>query len=138
MVVDGDMCFPYPFNSVYREEFLSRNIAYVLFNRVELADDIQFVGRRHGPLYEIYPDYTFGALGAWAWGYMRVVDALEQLDLFDLNYLSFTGHSRGGKTAMLAGVLDERAKIVNPNETNQGSCSCYRVHSEVLQENGNK
>ena len=136
VVVDGDMCFPYPWGSAYREEFLSKNIAYVVFNRVELADDIQFVGRRGGPLYEIYPDYTFGALGAWAWGYMRVVDALEQMDLFDLDYLAFTGHSRGGKTAMLAGVLDERAKIVNPNETNQGSCSCYRVHSEIRMENG--
>ena len=29
---------------------------------------------------------------------------------------------------MLAGILDERAKIVCPNETNAGSCSCYRTH----------
>ncbi len=136
VVVDGDMCFPYPFDNEYRKEFLDKGVAYAAFNRCELADDIQHVGRRYGPLYEIYPDYTFGALGAWAWGYMRVVDALEKMDLFDLNYLAFTGHSRGGKTAMLAGVLDERAKIVNPNETNQGSCSCYRIHTEILMENG--
>ena len=48
----------------------------------------------------------------------------------------FSGHSRGGKTAMLAGVLDERAAIVNPNDTNAGSCSCYRIHMTALNEKG--
>lgn len=136
IVIDGDMCFPYPFISEYRNEFLDRNIAYATFNRCELADDIREVGRGHGDLYEIYSDYTFGALGAWAWGYSRAADALEEIGLFDLNYLAFTGHSRGAKTCMLAGVLDERAKIVNPNDSNGGSCGCYRVHCGGIREDG--
>ena len=37
---------------------------------------------------------------------------------------------------MLAGVLDSRAKIVNPNETNAGSCSCYRIHMSGITEDG--
>ncbi|MBQ0105262.1 MAG: hypothetical protein KBT47_04405, partial [Armatimonadetes bacterium] len=136
VVVDGDLCFPYAFNSEYLNEFHKRGIAYATFNRCELANDIQHQGRRKGPLYKIYPEYTFGALGAWAWGYSRCVDALEQIG-FNTGCIVFTGHSRGGKTAMLAGVLDERAKIVNPNETNAGSCSCYRIHSEGIMEDGN-
>lgn len=135
-VVDGDLCFNYAFNTNYLDCFKKNGFAYVLFNRCELANDIMFEGRRHGPLYDVYPEYSFGAIGAWAWGYSRCVDALEKLSVFDLSALAFTGHSRGGKTAMLAGVLDERAKIVNPNETNAGSCSCYRIHSKIICEDG--
>lgn len=137
IVLEGDMCFPYVYTDEYKDVFLKRGIAVATFNRCELANDVSFRGRGHGPLYKIYPDYTFGALGAWAWGYMRCVDALERMGWFDLDFLAFTGHSRGGKTAMLAGVLDQRAKIINPNDTNAGSCSCYRIHSEGIQENGN-
>ncbi|MBP5273750.1 MAG: hypothetical protein ILO36_02280, partial [Abditibacteriota bacterium] len=41
-----------------------------------------------------------------------------------------TGHSRGGKTAALAGAVDTRCAVVNPNETCAGSSACYRVHME--------
>ena len=37
---------------------------------------------------------------------------------------------------MLAGVLDERAAIVCPNETNAGSCGCYRIHMSAINEKG--
>lgn len=137
-VVDGDFCFNYAFNDKWLAPFQDNNIAYVTFNRTELANDVKHEGLRQGPLYDIYPEYTFGALGAWAWGYSRCVDALEQLGKFDMSALAFTGHSRGGKTAMLAGVLDERAKIVNPNETNAGSCSCYRIHMSAINEFGDE
>ena len=45
-----------------------------------------------------------------------------------MDWIAFTGHSRGGKTAALAGALDTRAKVVNPNETCAGACGCYRIH----------
>ena len=73
---------------------------------------------------------------AWAWGYSRCVDALEVIGCFDLDFIAFTGHLRGGKTAMLAGALDERASIVNPNETCAGGCGCYRLHLSALTEDG--
>ncbi len=138
VVVDGDFCFNYVFDKEYSNHFISNGIAYATFNRTELANDIMNEGRRKGPLYYVYPEYSFGAIGAWAWGYSRCVDALEFLGTYDLSVLAFTGHSRGGKTAMLAGVLDERAKIVNPNETNAGSCSCYRIHTKAITEQGDE
>ena len=138
VVLDGDLCFNVNFNSEYVNEYLSRGIALATFDRTVLANDNTARGRRTGPLYEMYPDYTFGALGAWAWGFMRCADALEMTNYFDMSALAFTGHSRGAKTAMLAGVLDERAKIVNPNNSNACSCSCYRIHSEIVHEDGNK
>ena len=136
VIVAGDMCFAYFTNNDYVKTALDKNIAWAFFDRTELAHDIRGEGRGKGQLYKTYPEYTFGALGAWAWGYSRCVDALEILGYADMNCITFTGHSRGGKTAALAGALDERAAIVNPNETCAGSCSCYRVVMEAVTENG--
>ena len=134
--VDGDLCFQYSFDEAWYRAFTDNGFALALFDRTELAHDIYGEERSKSPLYEIYPDYTFGALSAWAWGYQRVTDALLRLGLLDPSCLAYTGHSRGGKTAMLAGVLDERATIVAPNETNAGSCGCYRIHMRAIRENG--
>ena len=136
VVVDGDMCFAYCYDKEYLSKFTDNDIVFATFDRTELANDVMKEGRRQGPLYEVYPEYTFGALGAWAWGYSRCVDALEQLSFIDTSCIAFTGHSRGAKTAILAGVLDERAAIVNPNETCAGACSCYRIHIIGNREDG--
>ena len=135
VVINGDFGFDYAFDPGYLDTMLDSGIGVVYFDRTELAPDVKEAGRK-SPLYNCYPEYTFGALGAWAWGYSRCIDALEKLDLFDLDWIACTGHSRGGKTAMLAGILDERIKIVNPNETNAGSCSCYRIHMKAINEDG--
>ena len=73
---------------------------------------------------------------AWAWGYARCVDALEKLGYIDMDNIAFCGHSRGGKTALLAGVLDERAAIVNPNESGAGGAGCYRLELAAVDEGG--
>lgn len=136
VIITGDLCFDYFRTDEYLEYLLNRNIGFVTFNRLELANDVWQQTGKIGPLFDLYPEYTFGAIGAWAWGYSRCIDALEKLDLFDLSCIAFTGHSRGGKTAMLAGALDERAAIVNPNATCQGACSCYRIHMKAITEGG--
>lgn len=135
-VVDGDLCFRYIYDKEFIRSFTDAGLMLVMFARTELADDIRDTTRGRGPLYKTYPDYTFGALGAWAWGYSRCVDALEQLGIADMDCITFTGHSRGGKTAVLAGALDERAAIVNPNATCAGGCSCYRLNIRAVTEDG--
>ncbi len=130
VIVDGDLSFGYAFDKEFLHAALDEGVAWMLFDRTELAPDIQFKGRGIGPLHEVYPEYTFGALGAWAGGYSRCVDALEKIALTNMDCVAFSGHSRGGKTAALAGVLDTRAAIVNPNETCAGACSCYRIYLE--------
>ena len=136
-IVTGDQCWMYHMSKEYVNSALDKGIGWVFFDRTELAHDIYRDSRGNGALYKVYPEYTYGALGAWAWGYSRCVDALEKLDLpVDFRYLTFTGHSRGAKTCALAGALDERAQIVNPNETCAGACGCYRVHIRGIYENG--
>ena len=135
VIVDGDLCFDYAFDVEYIDAMLNEGIAFAIFNRTELVPDLKAAGR-NGQLYKCYPEYDFGALGAWAWGYSRVIDAIVKLDKFDCDWIAVTGHSRGGKTAALAGVLDSRVRIVAPNETNAGSCSCYRIHMKAINEDG--
>ncbi|MCR5688859.1 MAG: hypothetical protein K6G71_01260, partial [Clostridiales bacterium] len=137
VVVDGDMCWRYFCSPGFVDAFNEKGVALVMFNRTELAHDVN--GEREkgrGQLYDAYPEYAFRDIGAWSWGFSRVVDALEKIGGFDLDCLAFTGHSRGAKTAMLAGVRDRRAAIVNPNETNCGGCGCYRVHTTAITEDG--
>lgn len=133
-VVDGDMCFRYFYDKDIIKTFTDNGIMLALFNRVELAPDIR-KSYRNGQIYSTYPEGNYGAIAAWAWGYSRCVDALEKIGIADKNCIVFTGHSRGGKTAMLAGAVDERATIVNPNETCAGGCSCYRLHVSAIDEN---
>lgn len=137
VIVDGDMCWMYHMDREFLNAALDKGVGWVFFDRTELAHDINTEGRGKGALYAVYPQYSFGALGAWAWGYSRCVDALQKLDLpVDLDFIAFSGHSRGGKTAALAGALDKRARIVNPNETCAGACGCYRVHMRGEEEPG--
>lgn len=136
VVIYGDGCFNYAFEDGFVSSFLNENIMMVVFNRVELAPDVKNDGKRDGPLYECYPEYTFGALGAWAWGYSRVIDALELLDIADLSCIAVTGHSRGGKTTALAGALDERISIVQSNDSGAGGCGCFRVEMNAINDLG--
>ena len=135
VVVDGDLCWAYHFDKAFLSALTDQNIIFVTFNREELAPD-RFESGRSGPLYQAYPDRTFGAVGAWAWGFSRCVDALEQLGIGDRSLIAFCGHSRGGKAALLAGALDTRAAIVNPNCAGGGGSGCYRIHMTGITEDG--
>jgi hypothetical protein len=119
------------------KEMLGRGYILAEFNRLELAQDL---GRkppeRTFGLYAMYPDGDFGALAAWAWGYHRAIDLLVTLPPVDKEKIAITGHSRGGKAALLAGATDERVALTAPNNSGCGGAGCYRVQgpkSEELQ-----
>ena len=81
MIINGDLCTEYYMHDGFVQAATEKGVGWVYFDRTELAHDIQNEGRRQGSLYDVYPDYDFGALAAWAWGYSRCVDALEVLSL---------------------------------------------------------
>lgn len=135
VIVDGDGCFPHPFYDENLAAVAEFGALLVRFNRTELAHDIKEDVRADG-LYDVYPDMHFSALAAWAWGFHRCVDALMELGIVDPSLIAFTGHSRGGKTALLAGATDPRATLVCPNGSGAGGAGCYHIHSVTECEDG--
>lgn len=79
-----------------------------------------------GPAQQAYPDLDWGSLATWAWGASRILDFLETQPYIDTSKAIVTGHSRTGKAALLAGVVDERFGLVVPNGSGCGGAATYR------------
>ena len=79
-------------------------------------------------LNELHAGYrrTIGAYAAWAWGYCRVADALIKLGVVDPGRLACVGQSRLAVASLLAGVQDERFKLVCCNNSGSGGAQLNR------------
>lgn len=79
-----------------------------------------------------HPD-RWGAIAVWAWGLSRLADVVASQTEIDPNGLMVVGHSRLGKTALWAGVTDERFKIVYSNNSGCGGAALSkRVFGESV------
>ena len=58
-----------------------------------------------------------GKIAMWAWAAQRVLDYAQTLDCLDLDGAIVCGHSRLGKTALLAAATDERFAFVHSNDS---------------------
>ncbi len=128
VLLTGDACFEYLTDEVVQEA-TSRGFLVVRFNRTEFASDVYGAERKYG-IYALYPDLHFSAISAWAWGYSRVIDVLPKIPFADCTKIGISGHSRGGKTTLLAGALDERIAFVNANGSGTHGCGCWRYEQE--------
>ncbi len=125
VVIFGDGCWPrYTSNEVI-DEVVGRGYVFAIFNRCELAKDIMKDTAQDIGLYDVVSQGNYGALAAWAWGYHRVVDVLADIPFIDSERISITGHSRGGKTVLLAAATDERIALVASNNSGAGGAGCY-------------
>ena len=88
---------------------------------------------------EIKPDLKFasddpGTIACWAWGFSRVIDALDRSEKMladsgsriDLKKIAVVGHSRCGKTALLAAAMDERIALAIPTQAGCGGTAPSR------------
>ena len=125
VILTGDWMYYQNLDNRVIEEAHRRGFLVVKFNRTEFAHDMYNTSRDTG-IYPFWKDLKFSAISAWAWGYHRVIDALFELPYVDTEHIVLTGHSRGGKTVLLAGALDERVFCTNPNGSGAHGCGCYR------------
>ena len=104
--------------------FMEKNYIFIEYARGDLAPDKR---GNTGPAQRAYPDFDWAMLAVWAWGGMRVVDYLESRSDVDHDRIAITGHSRGGKAALLAGALDERIDLVAPCQSGAGGAGSSRI-----------
>ncbi len=103
---------------------LERGYAFAGYERHDLdRDDAD----RSDGVHPLYPDYDWASLSVWAWGAMRLVDYVTTLESVDARRLALTGHSRAGKTALLAAALDERIALAAPHCSGAGGAGSYLI-----------
>jgi hypothetical protein len=70
-----------------------------------------------------------GTIMLWAWGFHRVVDFIAERgrEVVDPQRIIAVGHSRNGKTALLAGAFDERIALVIPLQAGCGGTAPSRT-----------
>ena len=113
------------------EEIVDRGYAAIAFYNGAIAPDdprtafVQGVHRLWGER----GTNTWGTLSAWAWGASRVMDWIETEKALDARRVAVVGHSRGGKTALLAGVLDTRFALACVNDS---GCSGAKLNHIAL------
>jgi (4-O-methyl)-D-glucuronate---lignin esterase len=113
-------------------EMSRRGYIFACFEHRELDPDTEGYDVR-GPAQMLYPEHTWGSLGVWAWGASRVLDFLLTRPDVNGEQVVVTGHSRTGKTALLAGALDERFALVVPNGSGCGGAACFRNAPEGVE-----
>ena len=113
------------------EEIVDRGYAAIAFYNGDIAPDDKNPVFTNG-VYRIYGDRgkdTWGALSAWAWGASRVMDWIETEPALDAKHVGVVGHSRGGKTALVAGVTDARFAMACSNDS---GCSGAKLNHITL------
>jgi pimeloyl-ACP methyl ester carboxylesterase len=104
------------------EMIVDHGYAAAVFDNADVDPDYHdgFLNGVHG-IFDSYgnkrPTNAWGTIAAWAWGACRVMDYLETDTSIDSSKVALVGHSRGGKTALWAGALDERFAMVVSNNS---------------------
>ena len=68
----------------------------------------------------------WGAIRAWAWAASRALDYFETDSAVDARKVGITGHSRYGKTALVAMAYDPRFSIAYISSSGEGGAELYR------------
>ena len=70
---------------------------------------------------------------AWAWAFSRMVDHLQTVPEIDAKRIAVVGHSRNGKTALLAAAMDERIALTIPSQAGCGGTAPNRIAPDLAQ-----
>lgn len=117
------------------EEIVERGFDVLSFNYNDITkDNTDFTNGIAGLFLPNGQDTsnTCGKITLWAWAASRVMDYAETLPCLDLNNAAVVGHSRLGKTALVAGMLDERFNYVFSNDSGCSGAALARGSIGVL------
>ena len=122
------------------EAIIDRGYAFATFHEVELdADRKDETDGIHGRLKSASIEAAggdekaaWGTIAAWAWGTSRIIDYAEGADDIDTSRVAVVGHSRRGKSALLAGAFDDRITLTVVHQAGTGADALSR--SSLFQE----
>ncbi len=83
-------------------------------------------------------DTDCGKIGIWAFAAMKVLDYALTLPSSDSEQAAILGHSRLGKTALFAGMLDTRFKYVFSNDSGCFGASLNRGNTGLFKERSDR
>ena len=136
LLLSPDGCWPHVLHSDAMAAVVGQGVALAWFNRTELAFDAPSCTRQ-GPVQDRWPEVPWSALSVWAWGLITCANALSQAEDRGFGKLGAVGHSRGGKAALLAALLNQRFDAVVAHNSGTGGAASLRVvgeGSETLQQ----
>jgi hypothetical protein len=120
------------------EYVISRGYAIAAINVADEVDPdknnaptgVRVFYRSHSPEGK---QYTWGAIGAWAWSASRAMDYLQTDPDINTARVAIIGHSRTGKTSLWAGAQDTRFSLVCVNEAGEsGPALARRDYGETV------
>jgi len=120
------------------ENSVDRGYAVATFHSSDVDPDFNdFTNGVHGAYKKAYKKarggYDWGTVAAWAWGLGRAVDYLLRDPDIDGERIVVMGHSRLGKTSLLAGAMDERiAAVISNNSGCTGAALSRRRKGETV------
>ncbi len=107
-----------PHKYYYPEEILDRDVGILTFDYNDVSEDKNTFGKEG--IESLFLDgeregTTFGKIVLWAYAMQRALDYLLTREEVDTKRIIAIGHSRLGKTALVAAAFDERFAMAHSN-----------------------
>jgi len=113
--------------------FIQRGYAFATFHESDLDLDVPDSEVGVQQYYKALPypaEAQWATIRCWAWGFSRCIDYLVQDTNLDPARIAVTGHSRRGKTALLAAALDTRVALAAPHQSGTGGTALSRDNDQ--------
>jgi len=112
------------------EQSIDRGYAVATFHNADVDPDVNDFTNGIHPFYlkpgQKRGPHDWATIAAWAWGMQRCVDYLVTVPEIDGKRIAAVGHSRNGKTALLAAAFDERIAVAIPLQAGCGGTAPSR------------
>jgi len=114
----------------WKHQVLSKGWGYAILHPTSIQAD-NSAGLTHGIIGLVNKGQPrklddWGAIRAWAWGGSRALDYLETDKAVDAKQVGIFGHSRFGKTALVAMAYDTRFAVAYISSSGTGGAQLYR------------
>ena len=129
----GEGCRGYEAEAWSIPLFLERGYAFATFHESDLDADVpdSDIGvQKYFPNLPYPPEQQWATIRTWAWGFARCVDYLVQDPQINPQRIAVTGHSRRGKTALLAAAMDPRVGLAAPHQSGTGGTALSRDNDQ--------